>query len=218
MPFHSRREPVRVALIILGQHDDLPDVCFQHSAGLARAGGDKTWVNQGRDEFMNRAKRFLVAASFIFMSGMLSSAYAQTNTIVYKLDGQQVARGTADAAAETQYVNYFGSVGGPGSKGFKLKSFAQTLIYDTTGFVVGGQWTLVGTREGINTTLSGPIAVGAQLQLKADGSIASGTYVINWLSGDPNWAVSGVFTMAVDTNSRPPKISGPLSLTFPVVQ
>jgi hypothetical protein len=168
---------------------------------------------------MNKAKMVLVAASFIFISGMLSGAYAQaTNTIVYKLDGQQAARGVADATAETQYVNYFGSVGGPGSKAFKLKSFAQTLIYDSNGFIVGGQWTLVGTREGINTTLSGPIAVGAQLQLGPDGSISSGSYTVSWLPGDPSWPVSGLFTMAVDNKSRPPKISGPLSLTFPVVQ
>lgn len=169
---------------------------------------------------MHIIRRIFVAMSLMLMASALFGAQAQTttNTIVYKLDGQQVDRGVADAAAQTSYVSYAGSVGGPGSKGFKLKSFNLTVVYDATGFVVGGQWSLLAFREGIATTLNGPIAAGTLLQLNADSSVASGTYLINWAVGDATWPVSGVFTMTVDNKSRPPKISGPLALTFPVVQ
>jgi hypothetical protein len=178
---------------------------------------------KGDLQFMHKLKTLALAVSLVFFSGLLLNAHAQTtttNTIVYKLDGQQVALGGPDATTGTYFVTYAGSVGGPNSKAVSVKSYSLTIVYSVAGgagTIVGGQWSLLVLREGIATTLGGPVNGGAAIPVRTDNTVGSTPFTVNFDSNDPTWPVTGVFTATVDNKSRPPKISGPVALTFPVV-
>jgi len=141
-------------------------------------------------------------------------------TNAYDLRVQQFSAGTQ--ANGTRYVSFGGDAKAVNNKAAAdLKAFAFTLFYsvgnDGAVTITDGTFLIQTTNKDRSPlTLGGDILPGQTLTL-ASGSIAAGQRLSLSLVGSAGSDISGVITATVD-RSTPPRLSGTLSLTYPVVQ
>lgn len=174
---------------------------------------------------MYRLKTPVLAALFLLFAGFAYSTQAQTPrnvvmvTAQFKFQGNQVATGLVPGSADTYYVTYSGQSTNL-QNGKSRSSLTITLQYKangSVGTVIGGQWAFTETVKDRPAFITGgAISAGAQLNLKAGNTVGQGTLALNFEAGDPTWPVSAVFTGAID-KSRPPKVSGSFTMTYPVI-
>ena len=165
------------------------------------------------------------ARATLFVIAAVLSCAAQTRstrTATYEFRGGQSAAGAVAGSPGTRYVTFSGEAKSTNSKlAASLDVFSYTLQYvvssDGTGTVTGGQWSATTVnKDRPPQTVGGSVAMGAQLTLKADGTLAPGNFALTFEPGDPSWEVSGNLIGAVD-KSRPPRAAGQLTLTYPII-
>jgi hypothetical protein len=140
-------------------------------------------------------------------------------TNAYELRVQQFSAGTQ--ANGTRYVSFGGDAKALNNKAAAdLKALAFTLLYSVGN---DGVVTITDGTFLIQTTNKdrSPLMIGGDIQpgetlTFANGSIVSGQRLSLSLVGADS-DVTGVMTAVVDRSS-PPRLSGTLSLTYPVVQ
>lgn len=171
---------------------------------------------------MKQLKQIALAA--VAIVGVAAAATAQTTTYVtnaYDTKVQQVASGTL--ADGSWYSTFAGEAKAVNNKvAADLKGFAFTVFYgpDANGVitVTGGSFIIQTTNKDRSPlTIGGNILPGDTISVRSNGSIAVGETLSLPLAGSDGTGVSGLLTATID-KSNPPRATGPLSLTYPVVQ
>lgn len=172
---------------------------------------------------MKQLKIALAAATVV--TGMATAASAQTITYVtnsYDVRVQQVNAATLSDGT-TRYASFAGDAKAVNNKvAADLKGFAFTVFYtvDPSGVatVTGGTFLIQTTNKDRSPlVLGGDILPGDAVTLRSNGSIAVGETLSLPLAGSDGTGLSGLLAVTID-KSTPPKASGQLTLTYPVVQ
>jgi hypothetical protein len=172
---------------------------------------------------MSNLKGCVRVALFVLAAALSCAAQTRsTRTANYEFKGNQTASGAVAGSPDTRYVTFSGEAKSTNSKlAASIDVFTYTLQYvvssNGVGTVTGGQWTATTVnKDRPSQSVGGSVAMGAQLTLKADGTLAPGNFSVTFEPGDPSWEVSGNLTGAVD-KSRPPRAAGQLTLTYPII-
>ena len=173
---------------------------------------------------MTQLKRIALAVAVI-SAAFAATTDAQTNvtyvTNAYDLKVQQFSAGTLPDGS--RYAAFGGEAKAVNNKAAAdLKGFAFTVFYDTDASgavsVTGGVF-LIQTvnKDRSPLVVGGSIAPGDMLTLRSNGSIAAGERLSLPLVGTDGTGINGTITATID-KSNPPRATGSLSLTYPVVQ
>lgn len=171
---------------------------------------------------MKQLKQAALAA-MVIAAGFLSTADAQTVAYVtnaYDLRVQQASAGSLPDG--TSYATFAGEAKAVNNKvAADLKSFSFTVFYraDAAGAVTvsGGTFVIqTSNKDRSPVAVGGNILPGDAIALRPNGWIAAGETLVLPLVGSDGTGVSGAITATVD-KSNPPRVSGPLSLTYPVL-
>jgi hypothetical protein len=167
----------------------------------------------------------VAAAVAVIVAGLAASSQAQTNVVfvtnAYDVRVQQASAGTLSDG--TRYASFAGDAKAVNNKlAADLKTFAFTVFYaiDPTGVatVTGGTFLVQTTNKDRSPlVVGGEIVPGDTVQLRSNGWIAMGETLSLPLQGSEGSDISGLLTVTID-KSTPPKPTGRLTLTYPVVQ
>jgi hypothetical protein len=174
---------------------------------------------------MKQLRRIAIAAT-VLIAALANASEAQTRPVTfvtnaYELRVQQFAAGVL--ANGSRYLSFGGDAKAVNGKvAADLRTFAFTVFFDVdaSGAVTITDGTfLIQTINKDRSPLSigGDILPGAALNLRAPGLLASGQKLSLSLAGSEGTDISGVITASVDKGT-PPRLTGTLTLTYPVVQ
>jgi hypothetical protein len=170
---------------------------------------------------MKQLKTALAAA--VLVAGFAAASEAQTITYVtnaYDAKLQQIAAG---AIGSNRYSAFGGEAKAVNNKtAADLKGFAFTLFYaqDATGAysVTGGTFLIQTTNKDRSPLLvGGQILPSGPIDVRSNGWIAVGETLTLSLVGSDGTGVTGTLTVTID-KSNPPRATGSLFVTYPVVQ
>jgi hypothetical protein len=170
---------------------------------------------------MKQMKQALLAA-IVIVAGAAAAVDAQTVTYVtnaYELKVQQTSSGTLTDGS--LYASFAGEAKAFNNKvAADLKGFSFTVFYTVDGDVVtvtGGTFAIQTTNKDRSPlTVGGNILPGDTIRLRPNGWIAIGETLSLPLTGSDGTFVTGVITATLD-KSNPPRATGSLSLTYPVI-
>jgi len=172
---------------------------------------------------MNHLKRSALAA-VVVAAGFTAAADARAVTTfvtnAYDLKVQQISSGSL--ADGTSYATFAGDAKAANNKlAADLKGFSFTVFYGARPngvvTVTGGTFVIHTTNKDRSPlTLGGNILPGDPVSLGGNGWIGAGETLFLPLTGGDGTGVGGVITVTVD-KSTPPRASGSLSLTYPVI-
>jgi hypothetical protein len=167
----------------------------------------------------------IAAAVAVMVAGFTASSQAQTNVVfvtnAYDVRVQQASAGTLSDG--TRYASFAGEAKAVNNKlAADLKTFAFTVFYavDPSGVatVTGGTFLVQTTNKDRSPlVVGGDILPGDTVQLRSNGWIAVGETLSLPLQTSDGSDVSGLLTVTID-KSTPPRPTGRLTLTYPVVQ
>jgi hypothetical protein len=166
----------------------------------------------------------IITAVALIAAALSTSGHAQTRTVsfvtnAYDLKVQQFAAGTLGGSS---YAAFGGEAKAVNNKiAADLKTFAFTVLYsvDASGVatITGGTFLIQTTNKDRSPLIvGGEIAPGTTMALRVDGVVAPQKLSLS-LTGSAGTDISGVITATVDKSDQP-KLSGALTLTYPVVQ
>jgi hypothetical protein len=161
-------------------------------------------------------------AAIVVAAGFTAPAGAQTVMYVtnaYELKVQQTSSGALTDGS--LYASFAGEAKAVNNKvAADLKGFSVTIFYaidDGAATVTGGTFVIQTTnRDRSPLNVGGNILPGDTIRLRPNGSVANGETLSLPLTGSDGTFVSGVITATVD-KGNPPRATGSLSLTYPVV-
>ena len=167
----------------------------------------------------------IAAAVAVIVAGFAASSRAQPNVVfvsnAYDVRMQQASAGALSDG--TRYASFAGEAKAVNNKlAADLKNFAVTVFYavDPSGVatVTGGSFLIQTTNKDRSPlVVGGDILPGDSVQLRSNGWIAVGETLSLPLQGSDTTDVTGLLTVTID-RSTPPKPTGRLTLTYPVVQ
>jgi hypothetical protein len=166
-----------------------------------------------------------IGLALSIIAGVAATAGAQANvtyvTNAYELKVQQAAAGALPDGS--RYAVFAGEAKAVNNKvAADLKGFMFTIFYDTdatgTVTVTGGAFLIQTTNKDRSPlVMGGTIVAGDVITLRSNGWIAAGETLSLPLVGSDGTGISGTVTETID-RSNPPRATGTLSLTYPVVQ
>ena len=172
---------------------------------------------------MKQLKR--IAAIAAIAAAVAATASAQANVVyvtnAYDVRVQQASAGVL--ADGTRYASFAGDATAVNNKvAADLKGFAFTVFYtvDPSGraTVTGGTFLIQTTnRDRSPLVIGGDVIPGDTIKLRSNGWIAVGERLSLPIEGSDGTGITGLLTVTID-KSTPPKPSGLLTLTYPVVQ
>lgn len=173
---------------------------------------------------MTMLKSLAVAVALIATGGLLASAQGQTRTVTfrtasYEFKSQQVAGGSF---AGQSFATFAGEAKSLNNKiAADLKGVTITIFYTPDenggGTITGGLWTVLTlTKDRAPILTGGSIGSGGTVALKEDQTLAAGGVSLALLSSNPDLPTTGTLAATVDT-SRPARLSGAFTLTYPVI-
>jgi hypothetical protein len=170
---------------------------------------------------MKQLKQATLAA-VIIAAGFAAAADAQTVTYVtnaYELKVQQTSSGALSDGS--LYASFAGEAKAVNNKvAADLKGFSFTVFYSIDGdtvTVTGGTFAIQTTNKDRSPlAVGGNILPGDTIRLRPNGWVAVGETLSLPLTGSDGTFVSGVITATMD-KSNPPRATGSLSLTYPVI-
>ena len=167
----------------------------------------------------------IAAAAAVIIAACAANSQAQTSVVfvtnAYDVRVQQATAGTLSDG--TRYASFAGDAKAVNNKtAADLKGFAFTVFYgvDPSGVatVTGGTFLVQTTNKDRSPlVVGGDILPGDTVQLRSNGWIAVGETLSLPLQGNEGSDISGLLTVTID-KSTPPKPTGRLTLTYPVVQ
>jgi hypothetical protein len=174
---------------------------------------------------MKQLSRYAIGAA-LAVAASAAAGHAQTRTMTfvtnsYDLRVQQFSAGSMENG--TRYVSFGGEAKAIDNKiAADLKTFAFTLFYNVsdtgTVAVTDGTFLIQTTNKDRSPlTVGGDIQPGATFTVRGTGAIAAGQRLSLSLVGSEGTDIVGVLSASVD-KSNPPRLSGTLSLTYPVLQ
>jgi hypothetical protein len=167
----------------------------------------------------------IAAAAAVIIAGFAASAHAQANVVyvtnAYDVKAQQITSGAVDAT--TLYAVFSGEAKAVNNKvAADIKNFAFMVFYAADGSgvvtVTGGNF-LIQTinKDRSPLVVGGDILPGDVITLRSNGWIAVGETLRLPMVGSDGTGISGTLAVTID-KSNPPRATGSLNLTYPVVQ